>query len=447
MIMPREAERAVHLADPSQPVPSQMTPFLRPIQTPLNPLGSKLMSVWRYCDFGWLATDVTKYNVDVEGLHWSPFSAQVSSDYFEQFEIRLAHSFKLPDEYADSGGVVHAFSGLYSDSSPFARNILEDPLGPAPQVVVHDRQFGYRIEQIDMWFLDPSSTPLMPWPFNHRDDPAAPYLTYTWRDTAVLAVGGERGAGMPLAVEARPPLSLYGPKSPGFMYSVGRVPTIGLPLLMEFRCYPTSLGIGVNGFNASLANGALPTPNFRCYSSGGYDTSYQPVIKNPDDEDSPSGGFNPGSRPPGRPTRRVAENLFYFGAIETVIRVSRACSVWIEPEGGSPDYYAPIVEPDPALQPAGTEVLFEYRGATGHTGDPNELFRLKSADFLDAYGDVRRNSPVKPQFLGDENAWYADIDDVDGCRFLQIRFTFLNNIEPGVELNPELSAIGIAYEK
>ena len=73
-------------ADRTIPLPSIMIAFPQGVQTPLTPLGSKLQSLWRYCDLGWNVRDETKYNLDVFGLSWSPIGARIVSDFFEKSE-------------------------------------------------------------------------------------------------------------------------------------------------------------------------------------------------------------------------------------------------------------------------------------------------------------------------------------------------------------------------
>jgi len=48
-------------------------------------------------------------------------------------------------------------------------------------------------------------------------------------------------------------------------------------------------------------------------------------------------------------------------------------------------------------------------------------------------------------FLNDVNTWLPDINLIDGAQFVQMRVTFLSNIETG--LSPVLSAIGVAYSQ
>src|SRR6185503_18396639 len=212
-------------ADRINPVPSIMIPFPPGVQTPLSPLGSKLQTVWRYCDLGFQVRDETKYNLDVFQLSWAPIGGQVINDFFENFEIRLSHSFRLPDE-SINGLLLPKYenSGLVR---PFVGNILVDPL--SPQKIVHARTLGYQVRNADL-FLASSGTVMMPFPLNRiLPDP----VTYTWRDTAVLAKGGPNGPGIPLDIESGGPLFLEAQE--GTVARPDEVPSFGLPLLMEYR--------------------------------------------------------------------------------------------------------------------------------------------------------------------------------------------------------------------
>ena len=74
------------------------------------------------------------------------------------------------------------------------------------------------------------------------------YVYYTWRDTALTAVGGPGGEGVDIGILGQ--LGL--PSQPG-LFAKDEVPSIGLPLLMEFRTYPDSMAFGLNGFKVNLA--------------------------------------------------------------------------------------------------------------------------------------------------------------------------------------------------
>ncbi len=439
-LLPRPVTTGAFPADRTQPVPSIMIPFSLGVQTPLSALGSKLQTLWRYCDLGWQVSDETKHNVDVIGLAWSPVGGQVLSDFYDQFEIRLSHSRRLPDETRTPVGANWPCSGLGSGATtcppcltnvPFDDNILLDPR--SPQKVVHDRALGYRIHPSDL-FISFTGTPFVPFPLNRSGGPLS---SYTWRDTAVLEKDGRDSPGIPLQVETSLPLLLEPPPF-GRIAVGGLVPSYGLPLLVEIRCFPSSSGVGLNPLDVSLAMNAQQLPNFRAYSTGGVNTAGQRVLVNPDLALIPQGGFNPGSVPPGKPTAFEADNSYYIGHVDTITRVSRAHTVWIDVLFPSPRYAVPVVSPSPEAQPAGTRVLLEFRGATAFTGQAETA--AFDAQQLDPYGDVDGGGVM---FLDGDDTWKQDPRALDGARFLQMRFSFENNIESG--LTPELSAVGIAY--
>lgn len=414
-------------ADRSQPVPSLMVPLPPGVQAPLSPLGSKLHSLWRYCDLGWSVRDESKFDVDVVGIAWAPLGGFVISDFFPLFEIRLAHARKLPDERVDFTLLPrYPNSGLGGRTVPFDDNLLQDPVGA--QTVVHDRALGYTVSAADL-FVSPTGVPLLPLPLNQG---GGPLQSYTWRDTRILATGGPGGAGIPLDIESGSPLFLE-PAS-GAVAPAGQVPSIGLPLLMEYRCYPTDVGLGLNAFDVSLAINSSAMPAFRSQSTGGINSAGQPVVRDPDSQTFPSGGFNPVSMPPGQPTAFAEDNVTYIGQLDLVHRVSRAHSAWFRTSSRSPDYFGLVLD---ARQDGAARVLVEVRGATGFAGTGG----LESdAEALDAYGELPQGQVL---FLGDDARWHTSIDEVDGAPFLQLRLTFQNDLVTGA--SPELDALAIAF--
>jgi len=287
----------------------------------------------------------------------------------------------------------------------------------------------------------------------------------------VLATGGPGGAGIPLDIEQGNPLQLE--REFGYVARRDQVPSFGLPLLMEFRCFPSNTGIGLNALDLSLAINSSAIPSFRSYTTGGINTSGDAVQRNPDEEVVARGGFNPSSNPPGQRTNRPDDNGFYIGQLDTVTRISRVHSVWINSNLPAPDYFDPIALPLASEQPLGTQVVIEYRGAHSFTiadldavlGPTDEALFPFDADRLNPYGDIfvrlrETNPPSDEDFyhvLGTtdfpgsidyatgNDLWIDDIDTIDGAQFLQMRITFLNNILTG--LNPELSAIAITYSE
>ncbi|MSR62088.1 MAG: hypothetical protein EXS08_06565 [Planctomycetes bacterium] len=430
ILRPRPTAFASYAADRGNPVPSLMVTFPYGVQTPLSALGSKLQSVWRHCDFGWRVRDESFHNIDVIGLSWSPLGGALIADFFPQFEMRMGHSAFVPDESTANGGQPkYGSSGLISFPRPFTDNLLVDPRGP--QVVVHPRGLGYRVRPADMQ-VSGRGTPLLAFPWNRAN---APLTTFTWRDTAILAKGGLGSPGVPLDIEVGPPLGFD--IGQGQVGASGQVPSIGLPLLWEIRCYPSGVSLGLNSLDILLPVPGWAQPNFRSFSTGGIDQSGRPAIKDPDLELVPSGGYNPTSRPPGLPTPLVADNSFYIGQIDTVVRLSRAVTIWIDTVTVAPRFVEPVVEP--RVQIAGTSLRIEYRGADALPfGAGNAPFDSAA---LDAYGDFVGGPPT---YHGD-GTWSADLRSVAGARFLQVRFTFVNDEDSS--LSPELDSFGIAFEE
>ena len=415
IVKPRPVAFTGWPADRTNPVPGLMQAVTGGVFTPLNPLGARLQTVWRYCDFGWLVNDETKYNLDVIGLNWAPNGGQVLRDNFERFEIILGTSRYLPDEGIGTTGLVSPVSGLQAPPNLFDDNLLNDPLGQVR--TVHNRNLGYLINPSDL-FLSSSGTVMMPFPLNRG---AGQDVTFTWRDTAVLAKGGTNGQGIPMVVEIRANLYPMG-TSVGEFASGGQVPSFGLPLLMEFRCFPSNEGVGLNALDVSIAIPNTPVPVFRAFSAGGTNPSGQDVPKNPDLEATPT----------------TVDSIFYIGQLDVVTRVNRAHSIWFDTGLTSPDFLEPLVEPTPDQQPSGTFAVLEFRGATGFSADANGSQFDSSR--IDPYGQI---DPGSATAHNGRTTWSSSIHQVDGARYLQLRISFLSNIQTG--LNAELSAVGIAF--
>ena len=424
-ILPRPVARFSAVADRTQTVPALMNPLPFGVRTPLSNLGSRTHAIWRCPDVGFGLLDESFVNVDVEGLDWAPIGGSVVFDQYAQFEISLAHSRFLPDEVLDPVSLLpeHPASGLVTT---FAQNQL-DPIAD-PLRVVHPRQRGYTVSPADV-FVSTTGTPMMPWPLN-RNLPADQHVYYTWRDTAVDARGAPNGAGAELGIVVQ----ATGVGTVGVPFPPGQVPTIGLPLLMEFKCFPDAVATGLNSLDASLAINSSPDPRFRAFSSGGMNQSGQLVTIDPDAATVATGGFSPSSTPPGLPTPPV-DNLSYIGQIDLVVRVSRLHTVWIDTRYASPTFAQPVVEPHPAEQPPGTQVVFAFRGATAATP-----LVQRDASALDAYGN---GGPGSVSFLAGDPGWKSSIAQIAGARFVQVRASFVSNAATGLE--PRMTALGVAF--
>ncbi len=439
---------------------------------PLTRLGARTMTVWRYLDMGmsvaidWDAPtqsfDDDTFNLDVEGLWWSPSSAGVLVDNFPEFEMRLSHSKFLPDEVLAMGAPVFPLSGLADN---FADNVL-DPVND-PQKVVHPRGLGFTINPVDQSQTS-NGTILAPWPLN-RDIPASQYQYYTWRDTAIQAVGqplAGGGQGVYLGNEALilnfpvcppPPMMCPDPPPPP-IYQVGLVPSIGLPLLMDIRCYPNTSSSQSNRPNGRCAvpvaldqypNAfALETsPWFTVYSGGAVTLGgvLEPV--QPDLEI-----IARGTNPPGGTNCLPHNQIALYGQGDFVVRVSRAHSRWFQcatTGGAAFDFAEPVIEPSVSELPAGTQVLLHFRGATTISipggGPATPWFDARN---LDPYGDrnpLNATPAYNVTFLNNDATWKSSMSEIDGSNFFQTRITLISNAESGA--TPEISGLGFAFAR
>jgi hypothetical protein len=368
----------------------------------------------------------------------------VQIDTFDQFRMALCHSKFLPDEFINpmtllpqypSSGVVKTFDNNQLDS-------VNDPLK-----IVHPKQLGYRVDPLDS-FIAGTGTLMMPWPMN-RTIPQANWVRYTWRDTAVTAVGAPNGQGVDTAIL----LGLTGTGKAG-VYPANKVPTIGLPLLMEFRCYPDDSAFGFNGFKINIAVNSSARPAFRAFSTGGVLKSTAIVKVDPDNEPDAKGGINPNTGAPTGPGTEI-DPSFYPGQADFVVRVNRIHSIWFDTVAFTAKYFPPVVEPPAQLQPAGTQVVIAFRGATNVTTGTGTPPPSKDATKYDFYGDPV-GTPFQVNFqLGPtgqpDTTWKSDITKLNntvpnnGARFIQYRASLISN--PDTKLTPTLSALGLAFLK
>ncbi|MCE9593355.1 MAG: Ig-like domain-containing protein [Planctomycetes bacterium] len=443
IIRPRPLTRFSAQADQSKPVVGAMVPFTAPIQTPLSNLGSKMMGVWRYYDVGFSITDESTMNLDVEGLDWAPFGSGVAVDQFPLFQISLTHSRFLPDEEINPNNLLpnKQVSGLIAAFTQNVANPAKDPLR-----IVHPKDYGYVLNPSDT-FISATNTLMHPWPLNRQIPAGLSPIYYTWRDTAVQSLGAPSGYGADTGrleqVLGNPPIVKGKP------YAKDNVPTVGLPLLFEFRCYPNDSSIGLNGFKIALAINSSAAPFFRAFSTGGILASGQAKKIDPDNEPNAQGGIAPAT---GLATPPL-DNAFYYGQADFVVRTSRTHSIWFDTQLGVPIYYQPLVEPTPAQQPSGTSIVFAYRGASALSTTPatGNKGTYLNGDNIDFYGEskaVAVGGTTGTQYavtfspVGD-NSWKPNLSDVNGAKFFQFRASFISNAATG--LYPELSAIAFPF--
>lgn len=487
-ILPRSVSRTQVVVDNSQPMMQQMNalPGTPGLVTPHSPYGSKLQTIWRYADCGFALSDPQDMNIDIEGLSWAPDGGSITPDAFQSFEMRLAHASRAPDEFISPATLFPLYpnSGL---SATFAENVLQSiPTTLPSQVIVHERQNGYVLDQGNL-FVASSGTTMLPFPMN-QGVPFPERRYYTWRDADIRSRGGVGGAPSEprayrtaLGLPANPPV--YQP-----FYTSGNIQTAGLPLLMEFRTFPDSNAIGLNGWDFNIAVNTSAQPFFRVFSTGGQNQSGAVITVDPANEAVGQGGFDPTTTPPGAPTLS-RDPVVHIGAIDYVTRVSHSPSIWFEATivgaaaGGPTDvrYRDAVVEPGINEQPTGTDLFVRFRGATAiqylsdehGVGAPSAVldndgdapmmdltpgipdFQV-DAFLLDLYGDyyndregALQHNPVGQNpgitFLGGDDLWRDSVDQIQSASFYQMRLTFVGNPENGQ--SSSVSALALTWSQ
>lgn len=466
-IRPRPVVRFEGVVDRTNALVGVMSGNINPnsAQTPLSNFGSKAQMIWRYVDMGFPLQDETFYNIDVEGLNWSPLGGQAVVDIYKLFEIRMNHGFYLPDEALCLGSPCYPNSGMVDIyENNFLSNLSD------PQKVLHFRARGYTVNPGDI-FTTNNGLKLLPFPLNRKSAPDQ-FTYYTWRDTSIQERAGPDGWGAnPLqyyiATGEPPPITgdcagTMFPPTPNPFYSPGNLQTIALPMLLEFRCFADDGAVGINRFDTSSANGTSNRPYFRAHSTGGKNTTFDTVIIDPDLETRANGGFDPNSTPsPGVATPGL-DNIVYIGSVDFVTRVSRGFSVFfpaIDPSSGlnfpSPNYFPITIEPPVEKQPLGTDVQVSFRGANTIENEEAQF----DADELDLYGDhyeeivslcdgsITHNPGSEfnadISFFNADQRWFDDASSISGATYYQIRLTFISNGATG--LVPEVSAVALTW--
>ncbi len=452
-IFPRNVSRFSAIADRSSTLIGPMTPIATGLQTPLSNLGSKMHIMWRYSDVGYTVSygDGTFMNLDVEGISLAPLGGSVTQTFYPLFEMSLGHSDRLHDEFLCKMFLTPIFeqSGFLNNTS-FAENFLADT--DNPPMLVHDREDGFFVAQTGV-FQSETGTVMLRYPMNVNAAPGE-QRTYTWRDTAITSRGGLNNQGTQSVVPGLPhpqeQFLVFGNANAdpndtdqfSYLYNGGDlgIPSIGLPLLMEFNCFPSE-AVSLNNFDVSISTTSAPRPFSRAFSTGGFNVSGNPVIKNPDSETAPTGGFNgnPGLGIPLGATTPGRDPTVYLGQMDIVVRISRVYTTMISANASTPDYTALVQEPNAIDQPTGTRIEFAFRG---DNGTPAAGY-LDSAD-LDLYGNsIDETSTGTMDLSISQPEWSDSLDSIDNLPWAQVRMSFIGNTE--TLLTPRLSALGVAY--
>ncbi|MHC4824646.1 MAG: hypothetical protein ACYTEP_11615 [Planctomycetota bacterium] len=432
----RSITRFSRQADQTNQFVGQRLKFTSGIMTPLAPAGSVLMTIYGYHHLGFGLSSVSEFNLDVEGLNWSPFDGVIFDDTFERYSLALSHSQRFPDDFINQSSGYPAWrnSGLKRlSSNNFDENIYgfeADPVQYADldEVIMFDT--NYNVNAVNR-FQTPGGISMYPWPdFT---------TTYTWRDThfpvpdgSTLKGGNSNdGFGVPPQVTGSPATYL-----PGFY------PSIALPLQMRFRCFPRGNEFGFNGFQVQIMVGSSNIPAFRVFSTGGRDGGDVWHLVRPDlppEGTAPNGGYNTGT---GATTKGFGPEL-YWGQVDFVTRVSKVYTHWFDFGGNLDSMSSLTIEPTSAQAQPGTSVEVQFRSSASVSdsacGGGASPLNDASTDF-DAYADYDGCGTISQP-----SDWYSDPADLiaDGRQYFQMRFTFVSNIEQ--DLLAELDAFGFAF--
>lgn len=428
------------------------------ITTPLNSLGGRLQTVYRNVDLNLTIGAIQDLNLDVESMSWAPFAGQLNvSDYFQHIRIDLAHSFFYPDELFDPMNGVQVYPGSGLTESSFVGNIFDvanHPSTPAYEGTLSLNQ--------NLLYSTTSGTVMVPFPKFSK--------SYTWRDASY----GSRIFGGPNGGGANPDqyFGLIGSAiptapDPNRPWVPGSIPSVGLPLLVDFRVYPAAdpNTKGLNGFFVKNALQAPTNPHFSVWSEGGLDTTLSPKTVTPDvapDGVTPTGSFFPPGSTAGTPGTKTApgDGNVYVGRVDFAVKVSRVYTHYYSLTSAvvlNPTFKATNTLLLPTVQPPGTSVKVNYRGADSVTGTA-----LTDARCFDAYGDVyTANAPTgqvpQPSITGCGTSvisgpvpslnttinFTPDITQLNGKKFLQMQFNFTADIVNNVA--PVVSAFGVAF--
>ncbi len=450
VLLGRPVSRFSSVVDSAAPTFAQMQLLATGVQTPLSNLGSKLQFLWRYPELGMSATqkDDTFNNLDVEGIAIAPRSGLVVQSFYPLFEIQLGHASRLPDEDLDPNLLPFYVDSGFVPSTPYAQNYLTDA------ELVHPREKGFFLSAAQV-FTSATGTAMLPLPLNQGLAVGETPKTYTWRDTALVERGAlspqlmtTLGTGVPLPKEVELGL-VNGPGSEfgkrGASAKQG-IPSVGLPLLMQTSCYPSE-GLSLNQFTAALGLTSSSQPSFRAFSTGGFNTQGTPVIKDPDLEIFPSGGFNgdPSLAPIGSPTLPT-DPVVLSGQVDFVVRVSRAHTAYLRALGfADPDWKGALVDVFGEL-PAGTQIELAFRG---NDAPPNGAQPLADAAAMDVYGDLAEGdlSDDLADYFGFEVShpqWTSNLDELDGVQSVQVRISLIGNVQ-SFEI-PRLDTLVLMYD-
>jgi hypothetical protein len=363
--------------------------------------GARFQTVYRDIDASPNRDALAGTLLDLYRVSWAPIGGNVTTDSYENISIHCAHSPSRPMTTQNGAGPEFPYSGIGApfDFATWEKMLLVDKNWCKPSdctfnegpnywdtlVTAVPPGTQYKVTQGSLYTPPFDDHPYCPWPvftthfqYNNGDTPKD-------EKTLKAAINGDvnhQCFGAPpwtdrRKYDARPDYNNQG----------------GDSLLLEYRIRPQTTNISrANGFTHSIGILITPYPDFRIYSVGSPGLTMNPddmtVLESRcavGDNSAPSNFLN-------------GDNDRYFAAFDYVKTTSIISSPFVRVYPStttSPDYFPPTVVPDPADQPAGTQVLLEFQGANNNKGAlPTDL----STDVNVA--DGRGNLGFRATFVG-----------------------------------------------
>jgi hypothetical protein len=347
--------------------------------------GARFQTVWRDVDASPNRDALAGTLLDLYRVSWAPIGGNVTTDTYDNVSIHCAHSPLRPLTAQNGFQATDQVSGLGQPYDWDAWRSMVDPAMPdqcsvscfwnsAPNywdtlVPCVPPGTPYKISQSRLFAPPFDNNAYHPWPdftvpfqYNNGDIPQE-------EKDLRQSVSGLKCSGSPAWKEKRnfdpnPDLDNLG----------------GDSLLFEVRIRPQTTTVSrQNGFTMAIGVLLDRWPNFRVWSSGTASTPVQPddIAGDPNARCAINVGTtaNP----------QFGDNSRYFTALDYVKTTSRITSPWVRVVPSNtvdPDYFPAIYYPPLSAQPIGTQVKFEFQGASGTAGAGKTSFST-SVDVAD----------------------------------------------------------------
>ncbi|HET6163321.1 MAG TPA: hypothetical protein VFG37_06605 [Planctomycetota bacterium] len=373
--------------------------------------GARFQTVYRDIDCSPNRDALAGTLLDLYRLSWAPIGGNVTTDTYNDISVHCAHSSYRPQTPNNTASAQFQLSGLGPPFDFKSWESLVDPnttdvcpggcennQGPNyydTLVTVVPPGTTYKVTQASLFTPPFDAHPYCPWPvfttrfqYNNGDIPKAEKAQ---RDAENAAFNCPAGSGDKVWLETR----TY--SSDEDLNNLG-----GDSLLVEYRIRPQLTNISrANGFTMAIGCLLDWKPHFRTYTVGTPGAVINPDgskkgelcarhdTATPVDVDDFSGIVN---------GKNNGDNDRYFAAFDYVKSTSIITSPYVRVYPtltASPDYFPPVIEPNPADQPAGTTVKLEFQGANNVKGAGPTGF---STDVNIA--DTRPNLGFRATFVG-----------------------------------------------